>query len=116
MSIIKRVYSLTKELYTLTKNPSDKEKRDEVIDKLTSLLDEREELIQEIKPPYLKEDEPYIKGILGMNKQIDKQLISIQKQVQFDRAQLKKTKESTNHYINPYQHTSTDGMFYDKRK
>ncbi|OAS85817.1 MULTISPECIES: hypothetical protein [Metabacillus] len=117
MSRLKKVYGVTEQLFQLVSQPIAKEARDVCIEKITSLLENRDQLLSDVQPPFTKNDQQLFQQIVTWNEVITKRFTEIKQQIQQDMMQLKKTKSSNQQYVNPYQGISTsDGMFYDKRK
>ncbi|MBO1511728.1 flagellar protein FliT [Metabacillus bambusae] len=116
MNAVKQVYDMTKELVDISTNEIEKEDRENVINNITELLEQRDLLIKEMKPPFTQNEKKLGQQIILWNEQLSASFVEIKKRVQVDIAQLKKTRTSTNKYINPYQNTTIDGMYYDKRK
>ncbi|WP_299093528.1 flagellar protein FliT [uncultured Metabacillus sp.] len=117
MSSIEKVYGITKQLFELMSHPVIKDTRDDVIQRITSMLDHREELLKEVQPPFTENDKRAFEQIVAWNKVINTKFTDLKQQIQLDMVQLKRAKSSKQQYVNPYQHVSTsDGMFYDKRK
>lgn len=110
------LYRITKELYRILSESVQQEKRDEVIEEITGLLDEREKLILKVMAPFTDEERKLGTEIVQMNKLIDFKLESIKKEIQLDIANQKKRKVTTTKYVNPYQSSPSDGMFFDKKK
>ncbi|MED4402781.1 flagellar protein FliT [Metabacillus fastidiosus] len=116
MSAVGQVYDLTEKLFHLVENEVKAEDRDELIEEISSLLDEREDLLKDVVPPFTEEEQLKGKQIVLWNERINSEFIKIKAEVQKSISNLKKTKTTTQKYVNPYQNTSLDGMFYDKRK
>ena len=116
MNPVNSLYRITKELHGILSEPVPQEKRDEVIQKITVLLDVRDQKIPNIKPPYTEEERKLGAEIIQMNKFIDEKMDDLKKEIQLDIANQKKRKATTTKYVNPYQSTPSDGMFFDKKK
>ena len=117
VSAFDQVYALTEELFHLVSKPVEKEERDACIQKITSLLENREQFITDVCPPFATNERERFQQIVLWNESITKRFAEIKQHVQKDMIQLKKAKSSNQQYVNPYQNLSTsDGMFYDKRK
>lgn len=117
VSAFEQVYAITEELFHLVSKPIEKEERDACIQKITSLLEKREQLITDVRPPFATNEKERFQQIVLWNESITKRFVEIKQHIQKDMIQLKKTKSSNQQYVNPYQNLSTsDGMFYDKRK
>ncbi|MGM0876468.1 MAG: flagellar protein FliT [Bacillota bacterium] len=117
MSALEKVYGVTEQLFQLVSQPIAKEARDESIQKITSLLDHRDQLLTDVHPPFAANEKQLFQQIVTWNEGITKRFSEIKQQIQQDMMQLKKTKTSNQQYVNPYQDVSTtDGMYYDKRK
>jgi flagellar protein FliT len=117
MSVVEQLHHITKEFYEsiVCKNVK-KDERDGWIEALERFLQDRENLLANIQPPFTEEEKRLGAEIVQFNQKIDEKLKQVKQDIQLDIRNLKKTKESTNKYLNPYQSLSMDGMFYDKRK
>lgn len=117
VSALEKVYGITEQLFQFVSQPLAKEDRDERIDKITSMLEARDQFITDVHPPFTAKEKELFDKIVVWNEVINKQFTDLKQQIQQDMTQLKKKKTSNQQYINPYQGVSTsDGMFYDKRK
>jgi flagellar protein FliT len=117
MSVVEQLHHITKEFYeNFVCKEVKKDERDGWIEELERFLQEREKLLAKIQPPYTEEEKRLGKEIVRFNQKIEEKLKQMKQEIQFDIRHLKKAKESTNKYLNPYQSLSIDGMFYDKRK
>lgn len=117
MSAFNQFYQLTEQLYHLVSQPLATDARDERIEKITSLLEKREQLLPEIKPPFTSSEGELFQHIQTWDDVITAKFTGLKTQIQQDMIQAKKSKKTTQQYVNPYQNVSTsDGMFYDKRK
>ncbi|MFT4414400.1 flagellar protein FliT [Fredinandcohnia humi] len=116
MSTVPSLFRVTKELHSLLAEETPKEQRDQLVEKISELLDYRDKLISQVKPPYTEEEQKLGTAIVQLNVDIDEKLNSLKREIQLDITQLKKSKQSTTKYTNPYQSGPTDGMFFDKRK
>lgn len=117
VTAIQQVYSITEQLFHLLTKPVDKDQREDHINKITELLDEREQHILQVKAPFSADEKKLFNQVVAWNETIEKKFVVLKQQIQQDMVQLKKSKSSNQQYTNPYQHVSTsDGMFYDKRK
>ncbi|KKI89230.1 hypothetical protein WQ54_27065 [Bacillus sp. SA1-12] len=85
--------------------------------RITSMLDHREELLKGVQPPFTANDKRDFDQIVAWSDVIHTKFAELKQQIQLDMMQLKRAKSSKQQYVNPYQNISTsDGMFYDKRK
>lgn len=117
MSSVQEIYGITERLLNLVEKPIELEQRDDIILKITSLLEEREELLENCNAPYTEVEKSLGKQIVQWNSVVMGRFEELKSQIQRDMMQLKKTKSTNSQYVNPYQGVSTsDGMFYDKRK
>jgi flagellar protein FliT len=117
VSALEKVYGVTEQLFQLVSKTITKEARDECIQKITSLLDHRDQLLTEVYPPFSIDEKQLFEQIVTWNEVITKRFAEIKQQIQQDMMQLKKAKISNQQYVNPYQNVSTtDGIYYDKRK
>ena len=117
MSALEKVYGVTEQLFQLMSQSIGKEERDDVIEKITSMLETRDQFLTDVHPPFTAKDKQLFDKIVVWNEVINKKFAEIKQLIQLDMTQLKKKKSSNQQYINPYQGVSTsDGMFYDKRK
>lgn len=114
---MQKVCDITEQLFHLVSKPVLSDQREERIEKITVLLDEREQLLSNLKPPFSQEEKQLFSKIVSWNETITTKFVELKQDIQHDMVQLKKTKSSNVQYTNPYQNVSTsDGMFYDKRK
>ena len=117
MSAFEQVYQLSEQLYQLVLKPLAKDARDERIEQITSLLEKREQLLPKVQPPFTSEEKELFQQIRTWNDVITAKFTELKVQIQQDMIQTKKSKKTSQQYVNPYQNVSTsDGMFYDKRK
>lgn len=115
MNIVDKLIDITESLLSISASTNPKE-RDEQIQKIESLLNEREQLMKALQPPFSKEEKEKGQKLLELNQKLQSQLESLKMQIKKDIIGIKTTKNSAKNYINPYQHSTIDGMFYDKRK
>jgi len=117
VSAFEQVYQLSEQLYHLVSKPLAKDARDERIEQITSLLEKREQVLSQVQPPFTSSEKELFQQILTWNDVITAKFTELKAQIQQDMIQAKKSKTTTQQYVNPYQNVSTsDGMFYDKRK
>lgn len=117
MTAFEQVYKLTEQLSRLVSMPLAKEDRDERIESIMSFLDKREQLLQGVQKPFSHQEKELFQQIIVWDQLITTKFSELKSQIQQDMVQAKKSKNSTQQYMNPYQNVSTsDGMFYDKRK
>jgi flagellar protein FliT len=117
VNALNKVYEVTEQLFQLISQPVVKEERDECIEKISSLLEKRDQLLSDVHPPFAINEKQLVEQIVNWNEVITKKFVEIKQQIQQDIIQLKKNKTFNQQYVNPYQSISTsDGMFYDKRK
>lgn len=112
--IVLQFYDLTiKLIQLLEKYPG---KRDDKIAQIEMILSQREELMKVMVPPFTHEEVEVGKNIIQLNSRLTQLLQSEKTTIQKELKDLKKKKETSIKYVNPYQNLLTDGMFYDKRK
>lgn len=116
MSSVQEIFRITERLITILEKPVPQENREDVIDEISFLLEEREKFLKELKKPNNEHEKQIGKQVIKWNIIINEKLDQIKSQVQKDIMNLKKTKATNKHYVNPYKDvTISDGMFYDKR-
>ncbi len=114
---IEKVHDVTEQLYQLVLKSVPTEERDEQVKKITTLLDQREQDLQNVHPPFSETDSQLFQQIVDWNETITNKFSETKKEIQLDILELKKKKSSNQQYLNPYEGvSSSDGMFYDKRK
>ena len=117
VSAVEKVHALTEQLFQLVSQSFGKDQRDDRIEKINSLIEQRELILPDIHPPFSIKEKELFQQVVQWNEVIVKKMAEIKQLIQQDMIQLKKTKTSNQQYVNPYQNISTsDGMFYDKRK
>lgn len=117
MNPVQEFYQYTVELIELLEKPEQQEERDGRIERVQQLLDLREKVMHKIKKPLNQEDQATMKRIFDLNDRLNLLLEKQKRQIQLDIRGLSQKKVSNNKYVNPYQNlSSSDGMFYDKRK
>ncbi|WP_226670807.1 hypothetical protein [Metabacillus litoralis] len=117
MRAIEKVHDVTEQLYQLVLKSVPTEERDEQVKKITTLLDQREQDLQNVHPPFSETDSQLFQQIVDWNETITNKFSETKKEIQLDILELKKKKSSNQQYLNPYEGvSSSDGMFYDKRK
>ena len=89
--------------------------RDSRIGQIEKLLEEREQAAKQFSPPFSPEEEQLGRLALMQDAKLKALLQQEKNEIQKDLNQLNKKKLSSDKYVNPYQNTITDGMFYDKR-
>lgn len=116
MSAVKDYYLVTIELIKLLENEQSND-RDGKIAKIEGLLEKREDFMQRMKPPFSQEDQETGKLLVGHERKLVKLLAAEKAAIKKDLLTLNKKKQSQAKYHNPYESLSTtDGVFYDKRK
>lgn len=116
MSVVDSLHHLTKQLLDEVSGASDKDLRDSHIVNIVDWLDQRDALMEQLQPPYNHEEKRLGKEITEWNAIIHEKLHLLKQEIKQDITQLKVQKSSNQKYVNPYQNTAVDGMFYDKRK
>ncbi|MBM7606230.1 flagellar protein FliT [Metabacillus crassostreae] len=117
MRAIEKVHDVTEQLFQLVSKSVPKEERDEQVKKITTLLDMREQDLKNVQPPFSQIDSQLFQQIVDWNRIITNKLSETKKEIQLDMLELKKKKSSNQQYVNPFEDvSSSDGMFYDKRK
>ncbi|SDZ33823.1 flagellar protein FliT [Evansella caseinilytica] len=117
MSEFVKLYDITKEMAQLLEAPpGQEEERDEFIERLTELLDERGKLLSSFQREPADEEEKLLKHIIALQEKMKPKLEAELNSVKRDLAELKKKKETSRRYENPYSHTPIDGAFIDKKK
>ena len=115
MSEVKNLYDTTVDLIELLEKESMLD-RDEKIIRIEQLLQKREGFINSIKPPFSEDEKQVGKRLIELNQKLTALLQKEKDDIQKDMNHLKKQKQSSEKYTNPYDSLMTDGVFYDKRK
>lgn len=117
MTSVNELFIVTKELYEHLEIPLPKEDREEFIEGLQQLLNKREELLKKFSRDIVTEDEKKMARLMvEWNKQIQFKLTNISLIIKGDISNLKKQKDTSRRYENPYLHDPIDGVFFDKKK
>ncbi|USK33592.1 flagellar protein FliT [Bacillus sp. F19] len=116
MSEVNKLHQLTKQLLSEVNGEPDKDMRDSHIVNIQEWIEQRDSLINQLKPPYNHEEKQLGKEITEWNAIIHDKLNLLKQEIINDITYLKVQKASNQKYANPYQCTSVDGMYYDKRK
>ncbi|MFD2214817.1 hypothetical protein [Metabacillus endolithicus] len=117
MSSLEKVYGITEQLFQLVTRPLITEERDDLVSQINQLISTREQFISGVQPPFGPKDMQMYEQLMIWNETINEKFAFIKSQIQQDMTQLKKSKATNQQYVNPYQNvSSSDGMFYDKRK
>lgn len=115
MNLLARFIKASKELKGLLEQEVNNDDRDRVIQKIEELLTERQKCLAELSD-LSSLTEKSKEDLVKLEKEIQV-LMENQKNVihkEIKTLQLKKQKN--NHYANPYENLSVDGMFLDKKK
>ena len=115
MSELQSLYDTTVELIELLEKESALD-RDEKINNVEQLLQKREGFMNSIKPPFSEDEKQVGKKLIELNQKLTTLLQKEKGAIQKDMNHLKKQKQSSEKYTNPYDSLMTDGVFYDKRK
>jgi len=114
---IKKVYQLTKEIDELLTNAKKSNNREDLIESINRLIEQREQYIQQVIPPYTENEKVTGQAIVKLNERISEAMTQLQKDIQLEIKQMKKTKQSSESYINPYKNIRmVDGMYLDQKK
>src|SRR5690625_600225 len=114
---LEKITQLTEQLLKLFQEGSSTKKRDQLIAQMNQLIEQRESYIQRLNPPYSAEEIEKGQHIVEMNKRLAKKMLSFQNELKKEMQQMKKSKQSTEGYVNPYKDVrSIDGMFLDQKK
>ncbi|MFS1517162.1 flagellar protein FliT [Bacillus sp. SCS-151] len=116
MDTVLALHNVSKQLYDILHKEITKDERDGHIASIEELITTRQTLIDALKPPHTVEEKRLGAEIVSINKDIDERLLQLKNTIKFDLTDIKKRKQSTNKYVNPYRSLLTDGVFYDKRK
>lgn len=114
MHPLKECYLLTTELIQMLEEKENVD-RDQLISALQEKLQKREEILNEIHPPFSEGETAIGKQIMKLNEKLTHLLNEEKQLIQRDLMNVKKKKNVTNGYINPFQSLQTDGYFYDKK-
>ena len=114
---IKKVYHLTKKIDELLVEDKGANDRETLIESINELIDQREPYIKQVTPPYTEGEKEVGQTIVELNKRISKALAQLQRDIQLEIKQMKKTKQSSESYMNPYKNIRmVDGMYLDQKK
>lgn len=119
MSLVKDLYLLTKDLYdhVLRPLPKDIEEREKYIERIDDYLSKRTELLEKMSPENQFSEVEMTLGreLVKMNEVIEKQLEKSKSEMLRHINELKKKKEYSYQYDNPYGTPTVDGVFFDKK-
>lgn len=119
MSLIKDLYVKSKQLYdhTIIEYPVDEAKQDDYIENITDLISERQQLVDCVRTmKEMTESElQVLEEVLKLDKAIEQKFLEVQKKIGTDLSNLKIKKQKGQQYENPYNSSTTDGVFFDKR-
>lgn len=114
---IEKVYHLTTRIDELLTNNKVVTNRETLIESINELIDQREQYIKQVTPPYTKKEREVGQTIVELNERISEAMTQLQKSIQLEIKQMKKTKQSSESYINPYKDVRmVDGMYLDQKK
>lgn len=114
MSSVNQFYQLTMQLIQLLESYPGA--REDKLPQVENLMEQREDLLKDIIPPFTGNEVYLGRKLIELNGQLIQLLQAEKSDIQKDIKELQFKKESNSKYVNAYQHFSTDGMFYDKRK
>lgn len=115
MTIVQELYEKTLSLRDLIGTYTD-QNRDQTIEQVQQLLNKRDELIANLPREYTEEEKRLGSFIVSTNSTINSGLELILKDIKEDHLIIKKKKQTSNRYRNPYRGMSRDGMFLDKKE
>lgn len=119
MSVIKDLYAKSKQLYDhmMVDYPAGETKQDDYIEQIVGLISERQLLVDCVRNlTELNESEQRVLGeVLKLDKVIEQKFLAVQNKIGKDLSNLRMKKQKGQHYDNPYNHTTIDGVFFDKR-
>ncbi|WP_019243074.1 MULTISPECIES: flagellar protein FliT [Bacillus] len=111
---LKNCYELTGQLLKLSRiKPNDIS--DEQYQEINDVLRKREHLFPALQKPSDTIEQEYASKILEFNKEIDRNLVEIKKQIQLKIRDLKKKEKSNNSYLG-YGNAGASSYFYDKKQ
>jgi flagellar protein FliT len=116
VSTVDEIFGKTEEIHDWVIGGLPKNEREAYIEKLNKLLAERQELLDQLPPSSTEGDLKLGEKILALNRKFEPVLAEQMKMIQSDLQNVKHKKKTNTKYANPYQSTSADGMFFDKRK
>ncbi|MFC0187378.1 flagellar assembly protein FliT [Fictibacillus aquaticus] len=115
MAAVKILLEITKNLHDHVMGGLPAEERELYIEQLDELLQQRQSLISELPDVYSEDELKMGHHILQLNETIDPLLSAQLNEIKQSIALLKKKKQKSAQYANPYQAVSGDGMFFDKK-
>ncbi len=115
MNILQKLGLVTQELLEILENEQ-QENREYVIEQITNKLLERDNLLAELNRPFNDQEKLIVEQIMLKDRIISEKMALIFQDVKNDIIVLKKQKSSNIGYNNPYEKSSFDGMFFDKKK
>ncbi|XQY91509.1 hypothetical protein ACNRWW_18765 [Metabacillus sp. HB246100] len=117
MSEMEKIHAITNQLFQFVSSSVTKEEREVFLEKVQGYLDTREQYVKSVHPPFSEKDTHLFEQVVYWDQFIMDKFFETKKLIQLDIMELKTKKKSNQKYLNPYQNLSTsDGMFYDKRK
>jgi len=116
VNTVKLLYECSLNLLKLLQEVPSKDHREEYIEKINLLLDQREQYIKLLPDEYNKEEKELGKRIIPINAQIQVRLDQFYQEIEQDIKLFNKSKVVSKKYQNPYESTTGDGMYFDKRK
>ncbi|HHY20948.1 MAG TPA: hypothetical protein GX525_03495 [Bacilli bacterium] len=119
IALIKDLYVKSKQLYdhVMSEYPADEAKQDDYIENITDLINERQQLVDCVREmaEITASEQQVLEEVLKLDKVIEQKLLEVQKKIGTDLSNLKVKKQKGKQYENPYNNSTVDGVFFDKR-
>ena len=113
MSIVDQLHDQTLKMAAeIEANPQS----ETLVEDFDAFLVERDELMRDIQHELSVQEKEKIKEIIQTDQLMAKQLTEIQNGIKADIQAIQRKKTKQLNYQNPYQPTTSDGVYYDKRK
>lgn len=114
---LEKITTLTEELLALLNDDQSLTSREQTILRMNELIEQREKYIRQLSAPYTETEKLLGQTVVEMNKKITEKMLQLQNDLKADIQQMKKSKQSTQSYVNPYKDIRTvDGMYLDQKK
>ncbi|MDD9148074.1 MULTISPECIES: hypothetical protein [unclassified Sporolactobacillus] len=95
---------------------ADQTDREALIEKLQQLLDDRGKILLRLPRMSSNEDKRLTEKVADMNHEINAAMQEIKQSIINDMNQFRHRKHSVSRYRNPFQGSTKDGMFFDKKE
>ncbi|MDT8858772.1 hypothetical protein N0O92_00925 [Alkalihalobacillus sp. MEB130] len=113
-----QLYQISRELLDVLNSMTscDLDQRDEEIEKVERLLAERGKMIRLLDSPAKGEEElKFANNLVHLNNEIEQKLELIKGHIKSEMDKMKAKKKVNRKYDNPYEMTTNEGAFIDKR-